>query len=545
MAQYLRPRRGKKTTAIAEDIVLARGEFFLENPETGTGTGFGNIKIGDGETVYSQLPYFINGSTPGTAYAICSTDPAVKDKTAIVQNTATWELQTGTIVYVKFDYTNTYEATNASPVTLNVNNTGAKNIYADGTANPTGTNITFFGRANYVNCYLYNGSFWIWMGSSTDNNTEYSNATLGQCYGTCTTPTNTSTKSVVAADYSLTVGGFIAVKFTNAVGADASMNINNKGTRPIYYKATAITDGVILSGDTAYFLFDGTNYNLLGTDRGASVATTTMAGLMSAADKTKLNGIEEGHPSYNSTTGTPSADQSPSFGGTFTVNQISSDSTGHVSANTSRTITIPDATATTSSAGLMSAADKTKLNSISEGANEYVHPSYTARTSKPTADATPSFGGTFQVSQFSSDEYGHVSSMSDRTITIPNAVATTSSAGLMSAADKTKLDGLASNVYGVCGTAAGTAAKTVTPSNTNWALNIGAMAIIKFTYANTATSATLNINSTGAKAIYYEGAAIASGVIEAGDTCVFVYTGSNWLLIAIDTNTDGDFGSTD
>ena len=472
MAQYLRPRRGKKTTAIAEDIVLARGEFFLENPETGTGTGFGNIKIGDGTTPYSELPYFINGSTPGTAYAICSTDPAVKDKTATVQNTATWELQPGTIVYVKFDYTNTYEATNASPVTLNVNNTGAKNIYADGTANPTGTNITFFGRANYVNCYLYNGSFWIWMGSSTDNNTEYSNATLGQCYGTCTTPTNTSTKSVVAADYSLTVGGFIAVKFTNAVGADASMNINNKGTRPIYYKATAITDGVILSGDTAYFLFDGTNYNLLGTDRGASIATTTMAGLMSAADKTKLNGIEEGatnytHPSYNSTTGTPSADQSPSFGGTFTVNQISSDSTGHVSANTSRTITIPDATATTSSAGLMSAADKTKL------------------------------------------------------------------------------DGLASNVYGVCGTAAGTAAKTVTPSNTNWALNIGAMAIIKFTYANTATSATLNINSTGAKAIYYEGAAIASGVIEAGDTCVFVYTGSNWLLIAIDTNTDGDFGSTD
>ena len=37
--------------------------------------------------------------------------------------------------------------------------------------------------------------------------------------------------------------------------------------------------------------------------------------------------------------------------------------------------------ATTSTAGLMSAADKTKLDSIATGANKYTHPSYTSRTS--------------------------------------------------------------------------------------------------------------------------------------------------------------------
>ena len=47
--------------------------------------------------------------------------------------------------------------------------------------------------------------------------------------------------------------------------------------------------------------------------------------------------------------------------------------------------------ATTSAAGLMSSADKTKLDGIAAGANKYTHPAYTARTSglyKITVDAT-------------------------------------------------------------------------------------------------------------------------------------------------------------
>lgn len=60
MASYLRPRRGRKSTAISQNIVLKRGEIFMEVPETGVGTGIGKIKIGDGTTAYSNLPYFIN-----------------------------------------------------------------------------------------------------------------------------------------------------------------------------------------------------------------------------------------------------------------------------------------------------------------------------------------------------------------------------------------------------------------------------------------------------------------------------------------------------
>ena len=98
--------------------------------------------------------------------------------------------------------------------------------------------------------------------------------------------------------------------------------------------------------------------------------------------------------------------------------------------------------ATTSGNGLMSATDKTKLDGIDEGANAYTHPSYTAQTGPETANATPAFGGTFSIGQVATDSSGHVTGITSRTVTIPNSVASTSAAGLMSAADKTKLDGI-------------------------------------------------------------------------------------------------------
>ena len=77
----------------------------------------------------------------------------------------------------------------------------------------------------------------------------------------------------------------------------------------------------------------------------------------------------------------------------------------------------------------------------------YTHPSYTARTGVPTANQTPAFGGTFNVSQPVSDATGHITAINSRTITIPKTEATTSKAGLMSASDKSKLDGIQANTY--------------------------------------------------------------------------------------------------
>lgn len=60
------------------------------------------------------------------------------------------------------------------------------------------------------------------------------------------------------------------------------------------------------------------------------------------------------HPTYTARTGNPTANQTPAFGGTATVSQITSDGTGHVTGATDRTITIPSTLSNgTGTAGLI------------------------------------------------------------------------------------------------------------------------------------------------------------------------------------------------
>lgn len=102
------------------------------------------------------------------------------------------------------------------------------------------------------------------------------------------------------------------------------------------------------------------------------------------------------------------------------------------------------------------------------------------------------------------------------------------------------VDGSANRInYGTCSTNAATAAKTV--ACTGFALVTGAEITVKFTVTNTASSPTLNVNSTGAKSIYYRGSAISAGYLAANRTYTFRYDGTNWDLVGdinVDTNTD-------
>lgn len=61
----------------------------------------------------------------------------------------------------------------------------------------------------------------------------------------------------------------------------------------------------------------------------------------------------------------------------------------------------------------------------------YTHPNGTAKTGNPTANQTPAFGGTFTVTQFTSNETGHIIGATDRTITIPSTLAASNQAGLI------------------------------------------------------------------------------------------------------------------
>lgn len=110
-------------------------------------------------------------------------------------------------------------------------------------------------------------------------------------------------------------------------------------------------------------------------------------------------------------------------------------------------------------------------------------------------------------------------------------------------ADPHTIDGVSYNGtagihhFSTCSTAAATAAKVV--SCTGFVLGTGARITVKFTVTNTAANPTLNVNSTGAKAIMYRGSAISAGYLAANRVYEFVYDGTDWELVG-DINTDAN-----
>lgn len=93
---------------------------------------------------------------------------------------------------------------------------------------------------------------------------------LGNGIGTCSTSSGTALE-VVLSDYNLVKNGFVAVSFDYDVPASATMNINSKGAKAIYYKGAAIEADTIKADDTVMFAYDGTNYVVTSFGGGGSV----------------------------------------------------------------------------------------------------------------------------------------------------------------------------------------------------------------------------------------------------------------------------------
>lgn len=151
-------------------------------------------------------------------------------------------------------------------------------------------------------------------------------------------------------------------------------------------------------------------------------ATTAQDGFMSAADKTKLDNIATNANNYSHPT-TSGNKHIPSGGSSGQILRWSADGTAVWGADNNTTYSV----ATTTSNGLMSSTDKSKLDNIATNANNYVHPS-THDASMITESATKRF-----VSDTEKNTWNAKASTS---------VATVSTNGLMSASDKAKLDGI-------------------------------------------------------------------------------------------------------
>jgi hypothetical protein len=114
-------------------------------------------------------------------------------------------------------------------------------------------------------------------------------------YGTCATAAATAAKTVALTGFSLVTGAEITVMFTvTNTAANPTLNVNGTGAKAIYYRNAAITAGYLAANRVYKFVYDGTQWELIGdinvdTDTTYAVATVTTAGLMSATDKAKLS----------------------------------------------------------------------------------------------------------------------------------------------------------------------------------------------------------------------------------------------------------------
>ena len=213
----------------------------------GDATVAGSASINGDVTIGGTLtPANINYAFEKPYYGTCATAAATVEK---VVTCSGFTLKTGSRIAVQFTYTNS-----ASQPTMNVNSTGAKYICSiHGTSVNTG-----IWRANEVVDFVYNGTYWIALGVTVANTSNYGLVKLS----TSTSSTSTSlaaTASAVKAAYdrsswsSISLDTALALAYggtgaTTAAGARTNLGIG----------VTSLYSGQLSSGSTT---FNYGNYN--------------------------------------------------------------------------------------------------------------------------------------------------------------------------------------------------------------------------------------------------------------------------------------------
>jgi hypothetical protein len=283
-----------------------------------------------------------------------------------------------------------------------------------------------------------------------------------------TTNTGTVTSVGVTAGTGITVSGSPitssgSITVTNAapdqvVSLTGGSNVTVTGTYPSFTVAASGTNLGYTSAASA-----GTVTSSTGNNATLPAATTSIAGLLTSTDKTKLDGIAAG-AQVNVPTN---------------LGYTTAASSGTVTSSTGTNATLP--AATTSVAGLLTSADKTKLDGVAAGATAntgtVTSVAATAGTGISISGSPITTSGTITVtntaphiatnlSYTAAASNGTVNSSTGTNATLP--AATTSAAGLLTSADKTKLDGIAAgaqvNVATNLGNSVNATSVTVTSS---------------------------------------------------------------------------------
>lgn len=311
---------------------------------------------------------------------------------------------------------------------------------------------------------------------------------------------------------STTAAGIVELATTSetTTGTDTARAVTPDGLKDGYQGSTNVTTlGTIATGtwngsviDAAYLTIADTNLTYTAATRVISSSTGTNAtltevvaagtsGLMTGADKTKLDGIATG--------------AQVNVGTNITVTENSANVTIASSTGTNDNIQA----ATASLAGVMSATDKTKLDGIATGAqvNVATNLSYTAST--------------------------RVLASSTGTNATLSEVVASGNSGLMTGSDKAKLNGIASGAQVNVGTNISITenATTVTVASSTGSNDTIAGATASLAGVVTNTTQTFGgaktFNSVVTATAFHEGVSVTTG----GTYAVSCTTGVHWRTL--------------
>lgn len=354
--------------------------------------------------------------------------------------------------------------------------------------------------------------------------------------GASTTPLNLLPNS----DFTLTKGVIVAVTFTmGSTAPGLQININSTGAKYVLYNQAQLTGTEIQINDTVTLMYDGIYYEILAIDReNSGGGSTTLSGLTD----TDIDSPTDGQAlvySLDGGVGRWVNREVSGSGGKDTY--FANCSTSASAANKAITISNfqPDpGTIVSVYFQLGSTTDTMSLiisgttYSVSGGiptieAGETVAFCFISIAASSFRVISTSGGGSSGATSLDDLSNVSLSSLSSGQVLTYNGSEWVNQTPSGGGGDLSQV-----NWYGTSSIAAVTAAKTVTCSG--YTLATGEIVAVRFSNANTASNATLNVNSTGAKSIRYKNAATTGNEWEAGDTVTFLYDGTYYRLISID-----------
>ena len=172
----------------------------------------------------------------------------------------------------------TYSPSNTVPKANGTANAGSESDYARGDhVHPSQTSVS--GNA---------GTSTKWATARNIDGMSVQGDANRITYGTCSTAAGTAAKVVECTGFVLVTGSKIDVKFTvTNTATNPTLNVNNTGAKPIYYRNAAISAGYLAANRTYSFRYNGTQWDLVGdldTNTTYSVVSTTANGLCPKRD---------------------------------------------------------------------------------------------------------------------------------------------------------------------------------------------------------------------------------------------------------------------